>query len=296
MLRSQKQWRKTMATLRRHIVGLLDRPGTRGILAALGTRYAKRVTGNDVSMFYDGIWLHRMGDKYLADSSAFSYYEHDIRAWADRYKGWQEEAADYWFYRYSPKAADVVIDVGAGIGTDVIAFSEKIGESGRILAIDAQPTTYLRLVKTCKWNGLKNVLCEQVAVTDKAGTVYIEDDAVNHESNAIGAGNIPVPGATLDELCERHKFDHVDFLKMNIEGAERMALPGMEKTIRNTARVAIACHDFRAERGDGDHFATREVVCEFLRRHGFELDVRFKDPRPYVRDHVHGWKSGSGAT
>jgi hypothetical protein len=29
-----------------------------------------------------------------------------------------------------------------------------------------------------------------------------------------------VPGATLDELCERHKFDRVDFLKMNIEGAD----------------------------------------------------------------------------
>jgi hypothetical protein len=75
---------------------------------------------------------------------------------------------------------------------------------------------------------------------------------------------------------------------MNIEGAERFALQGMEQSLKRVRSICVACHDFRAERGDGEHFRTREFVEQFLSERGFRLTWRKDDPRPSVRDHVFG--------
>jgi hypothetical protein len=99
-----------------------------------------------------------------------------------------------------------------------------------------------------------------------------------------------VTGARFDDLAAEEGIDRIDFLKMNIEGAERWALPGCEKALRRARFVCIAAHDFRAERGEGDEFRTLEFVKEFVSAAGFEIVMR-DDPRYYVPYHVHGWRS-----
>lgn len=275
-------------TLKRHVIEALDHRGTRWLLAALATRRARRLTGNDVALFYDEIWMHRVRESYLSESPKFGHYDATVMELEARDLLYQQEAADYWFYRYRPQRGDVVVDIGAGIGTDVIAFSRTVGPEGTVVAIEAHPTTFLALTKTCKWNRLDNVKCLQAACMDKEGAVYIEDEQA-HQTNAITSHGIPVRGATLDRLLDELEMDsEVSFLKMNIEGAERRALPGMGKVLRRTKNIVVACHDFRAELGHGAAFATRDFVTAFLRDCGFDLEVRSDDPRPYVRDHVHG--------
>ncbi len=270
----------------------VDRNGTRWILAKAAEWYARLATGRDVSIFFDEIWIHRVDDRYLADSPVFNYFASDIRLWGTLEEAYVNDAADYWFYRYVPKLGDVIIDVGAGFGTDVCAFSKAVGASGRVLALEAHPGTFLGLVKTCKWNRLQNVICEQVAVMDKSGTVDIQDgeDDKSNAAGTGGGGTVSVPAVTLDDLCEKYLIQRVDFLKINIEGAERWALAGMERTLQRTRAIAVACHDFRAQRGDGEHFATLDFVQKVLKGKGFVLEVRANDDRPYVRDHVHGYR------
>jgi FkbM family methyltransferase len=282
-------------TFRRRVIEVLDRRGTRGLLSALATRYAQKITGQDVAIFYDELWIHRIGDHYLGDFQHFAYYDPDVLSWGERYRHFQAEAADCWFYLYAPRPGDVVIDVGAGIGTDAIAFSHKVGPTGRVLAIEAHPRTHLALQKTCKWNRLVNVTCEQLAVMDEPGTVYMDDrpdnDANSVQRDADNAHRYAVPATTLDALTEKHDLKEIALLKMNIEGAERWALPGMEKTIARTQCVVIACHDFRADRGDEGQFSTKQLVTEFLIKRNFHVRTRNNDARPYVRDHVHGLRT-----
>ncbi|HEY2460768.1 MAG TPA: FkbM family methyltransferase, partial [Candidatus Acidoferrum sp.] len=83
-------------------------------------------------------------------------------------------------------------------------------------------------------------------------------------------------------------INQIDFLKMNIEGAERFALPGMESMIAHIRHICVACHDFRSNLGHGENFRTRAFVEEFLSNHGFTIVSRRDDPRDYVRDHVFG--------
>src|ERR1700722_176513 len=100
-------------SLRRHIMERLDRRGTRWLLSMLTTRRGRRLTGKDVAVFYDNIWMHRVGDRYLTDSPRFRYHDWDILHWESGFESVQREAADYWFYRYQPGLGDVIVDVGA---------------------------------------------------------------------------------------------------------------------------------------------------------------------------------------
>jgi FkbM family methyltransferase len=279
-------------TIKRRLIEALDRPGTRGLLSAITTRYARKITGQDVAVFYDDLWIHRTGNNYLSDSERYAYYEWDALHWEELYQRSQREAVDCWLYRYTPSPGDVIIDVGAGIGTDTIAFSRRVGPNGKVLAIESHPRTFLALQKTTKWNRLSNVICEQVAVMGQPGTVYM-DDLPDHEANSVtrsgdDSHKVAVRADTLDALTEKHGLEEIALLKMNIEGAERWALPGMKKTIARSRYVVIACHDFRSERGDKGNFSTKDVVSDFLIKVNFEVSTRDSDPRPYVRDHVHG--------
>jgi len=265
-------------------------------LSILGSWYARRLTGQDVGMFYDTVWIHRIRDVYIADGSRFAYYENTVSAWASL-REMVETSRESWFHVYKPKPGDVVVDVGAGVGTDTFVFANSVGPTGTVFAIEAHPTTYRSLKKLCQLNHLHNVRLAQCAIIDKRGTVYI-DDLEEHFGNAVSlwrrAGTLPggVPGLSLDEFCETHGIEHIDFLKMNIEGAERLAIDGMKHSVEKIRHICVACHDFRANRGDGNDFRTKDLVTGFLLNRGFQITTRQNDPRDFVRDHIHAVRRG----
>lgn len=58
---------------------------------------------------------------------------------------------------------------------------------------------------------------------------------------------------------------------MNIDGAERYALPGMVLLMLQIRQICVACHDFRSVQGHGEQFRTREFVEQFLSAQAFTL-------------------------
>src|SRR6202035_1082161 len=97
-----------------------------------------------------------------------------------------------------------------------------------------------------------------------------------------GSSGIDVTAGTLTEGCKQQGIEDIAFLKMNIEGAERDAPPGMTSEMTRIRQVCVACHDFRYELGHGEQFRTRAFVESFLIDHGFKLVSRSHDPRDYV--------------
>ena len=202
------------------------------------------------------------------------------------------DADDYWFHVYKPRTGDVIVDIGAGRGEDVYAFSRAVGPQGRVWAIEAHPESFDHLTRFCGEHRLANVTPLNLACMDRPAMLQIETLPV-WESNFVREGEAtatshPVEAITFDALCRRHDIKRIDFLKMNIEGAERFALKGMPEAIRRVQWVCIAAHDFRADRGEGNDFRTRAFVQSFLKDAGFTLVSRDSDPRYYVPYHIHG--------
>lgn len=200
----------------------------------------------------------------------------------------------YWFHFYRPKAGDIVIDVGAGIGEDAVILSQLVGASGKVHAIEAHPGIYRCLTATIEQSRLANVVPYQLAIMESDGSVCITDDS-EHLGNSIvanGAG-IEVEGWSLDHFIASTGEAKIDFLKMNIEGAESGALRGLAQQAGKIRHVAISCHDFVARAGGGDHFRTREEVRKRLLELGFVIDQRDGDLLPWEADVLFGKRAGS---
>jgi FkbM family methyltransferase len=279
-------------SLKRAIIRQLDNSLGRPLLSVLSTARARRLLKeNDVEIRFEQLWLHRMGPYFVPDGTSFDYYDSTILAWKDQIPAYLRNARDYWFGHYKPKPGDVILDVGAGRGEDVLAFSREVGGDGLVLAIEAHPLSYQILRHFCQLNRLSNTTFVHVAIMDCPGIVMIGDDDLWQANTvrSVGKGNgASVQATTLDQLCEERQITRIDFLKMNIEGAETFALRGMKDTIGKVRSICVCCHDFRANRGHGEQYRTREFVWRFLTENGFEVSRRAGDPRDFVEDHLYG--------
>ena len=288
----------------RMVVSVLDRPPLRGLLARIATAHFRRAAGDptlEIRYTREGAWIRgaRVNGRreYIADSTRFPYDTRLAAETREKLEWRRAVASRMWFHRYEPRPGDVIVDVGAGVGEDAVPFADAVGPHGRVLAIEAHPTTYRLLTAAVAANGLSQVTCEQVAISGEPGTVWIEDMDANL-GNTVHSGPIrggyEVTAVTLDDLCERQGLARVDFLKMNIEGAEQFALAGMVRTLARTRYACIACHDFRADDGEDEAlYRTSEKVTQFLEAHGFETSRQAEPPNPWERDHVYGRRSGA---
>ncbi|MGP8244295.1 MAG: FkbM family methyltransferase [Bryobacteraceae bacterium] len=277
-------------------IGELDSPAGRAELSRRATQLARQaLPGVDIEIFWDDIWIRRVGPVCFPDPDLFRMAEPNWQRWAGLAEKYLRDAEDYWFHLYKPHPGDVIVDIGAGRGEDVFAFAHAVGPAGRVFAIEPHPVSFRALRKFCALNRLSNVTALNYACTDTPARLQIETLPV-WESNYIRAGepsatSYPVEGLPCDSLLAGQA--RIDFLKMNIEGAERMALPGCREMLRKTRFVCVAAHDFRAARGEGEQFRTLEFVSRFLKEARFEIMTRAGDPRYYVPYHVHGMKKSA---
>jgi FkbM family methyltransferase len=279
---------------KRALIRALDRQGGRSLLGNIATHFVRRRASGDMEIAYiDGLWTHRVGANFFPDSLRFDYVYGDFWSWNTQIERYLSDTREYWLQHYRPKEGDVVVDVGAGRGEDVLTFSRAVGDRGRVIAIEAHPVSFAILRNFCRLNRLANVTPVNLAVMNKPGTVRMAEweslwigNAV--DTSSFGISGIEVRADTLDNICKVQAVDEVAFLKMNIEGAERKALLGTISLMPRVRQICVACHDFRSERGHGEQFRTRGFVEQFLTERGFMVASRANDPRDYVRDHLFG--------
>ena len=262
------------------VKALLDRRGLRSGLAPL-VSYLARSRGSGVQrIFYDhGIWMHETRSGY------FAYHQPFVRLNMSRM---DELAKINFLWGYAPKVGDVVIDVGAGAGEEALTFSRAVGKPGKVICIEAHPRTYRCLEKLVQYNRLENVIAIHQAIAEPSCRIATIEDSDDYLRNRLGtAGKHFVPAVTIDAIYQQLGLGKVNFLKMNIEGAERFAIQGMAVTLQHTEVLCVSCHDFLAET-DGDQcLRTKSAVQQFLRQSGFKIVTR-EDPGlpPYIRDQV----------
>ena len=195
--------------------------------------------------------------------------------WALRYTVLDKTVRDEWFYRYTPGPCDIAFDAGSGIGEEAVVLAKLCQH---VVAIEAHPDTFRCLQETLRRSGLSNVTPIFGALAEKDGELKISTRD-NHLANSVvaGDGDTVVPARSLQSLCRELGIGRVNFLKMNIEGAERLAVKGFgEVPIKH---VAVSCHDFIG----GSDYQTGEEVAAALSGRGYKLERRADHPRPWTR-------------
>jgi len=275
------------ARLWRKALRVLDRPGRRGALIVPGSIWVSSLYRTPCLVYWrDGAWIHHYRDAKIPHASLGRAAPPSVFTAGVR---------ELFLHEYTPGPGDVVFDIGAGIGAETLVFSRLVGPSGRVVACEAHPRTYGRLRDLCSVNRLSNVTPLQVAISDRDGTVRISDLDHHLQNTVLGATgrSIEVPARRIDSIAAELGIGRIDLLKMNIEGAEQLALQGMGTLLATTHHVCISCHDFLADDGASEELRTKEFVRAFLVEHGFDVTTRGDAPDPWTRDYVYASSGGA---
>ncbi len=148
---------------------------------------------------------------------------------------------------YTVKASDLVIDVGAGVGTEIAWLSKAVGESGRVFAVEADAVALRRLNKLILLNDFKNVSVIQMALWNENTRLSWKRDSNEGLRSAVARSSeteSSVFAITLNELLKNLDLKEINFLKMNIEGAEKEALEAFSSGDILIKNWCVSCHDF----------------------------------------------------
>jgi FkbM family methyltransferase len=135
-------------------------------------------------------------------------------------------------------AGSKVLDLGAHIGT----FSFFAGSQGyEVLAVEASTVNAALLRESIKENNYNNIQVENFVVSDHKGEInFYQDGPYGHISEDLGnPKNITVPSVTIDDLLSQKGWRKVDFIKMDIEGAEISAIQGMKDLLSRSDAPTI---------------------------------------------------------
>ncbi|MCC7409197.1 MAG: FkbM family methyltransferase [Phycisphaeraceae bacterium] len=136
----------------------------------------------------------------------------------------------------SLRPGDVMVDVGANAGFFSLLAARCVGGKGRVHAFEPSPTTRQWLGQNIAINRAANVIIPHAqALSDKAGTLELHQGPVDHSGVTSlrpiqGASAVhQVPVARLDDLLAPSR--PVRLIKIDVEGAELLALRGMTRTL-----------------------------------------------------------------
>ncbi len=132
-----------------------------------------------------------------------------------------------------------VIDLGANIGYYTMLAAAHVGPSGSVLAFEPDPANGALLARSVAANGFRNVTLVPCAAAGATAAVDLLLDDSNGRLVAAGTpGARRVQAVALDQLLGP---DHpVDLIKMDIEGAEGLALAGMGRIIAASRPTIIS--------------------------------------------------------
>ena len=140
------------------------------------------------------------------------------------------------------KDGNIVVDIGANIGYFTLIFARLVGEKGKVFAFEPEPNNFNLLKKNIEINGYKNVNLINKAVSNKSGKIKLYIDNVNYGGHSLIAEipnrqSIEIESIKLDDFFSANK--KIDFIKIDVEGAELEVLKGMSNLLNQKDDIKI---------------------------------------------------------
>lgn len=142
-----------------------------------------------------------------------------------------------------PEAGDHVVDAGAFTGEVSAVFAKTVGPNGRVYAFDPVRNHAEICALNFSRQGCENITFFPYAVGAKAVDAPMAELTEYNPGYRPSSSAVPVATCRIDDLVNDGRIERIDFLKMDIEGAEMAALHGAKESIRRfTPRLAISIY------------------------------------------------------
>ncbi|MBD2462314.1 FkbM family methyltransferase [Oscillatoria sp. FACHB-1407] len=196
---------------------------------------------------------------------------------------WFEAEMEFWREQIEPGMT--VIDVGANVGVYTFSAAQRVGATGRVLAVEPFSGCVRCLQETCKTNDLPWVTVCAGAASDRNTTLRLSLRSASELNRVVTADEEletsefeEIPCFTLDHLIERENLSRVDWLKIDAEGHELQVLQGSDRLLTDFAPKIL--YENVAGLSAEDEDASNTIVAEYLMSKGYQL-FRY---RPFVKE------------
>lgn len=133
----------------------------------------------------------------------------------------------------------VIFDVGSHIGLYSIAV-RTASKKARILAFEPNPLTYEKLSLNVKDSNIK---CYNIGFSDNKGETILHTNSDKSTLSSIYERNldhlnikldqkVSIKTETIDDFCSTNNIDHIDLLKLDVEGHELAVLKGAKNLLQ----------------------------------------------------------------
>jgi len=212
----------------------------------------------------------------------FGIWEPNLTRWIER--------------RLAP--GDGFIDVGANIGYFALLASKVVGNSGKVVAVEALPAIFAALENNLKMNDAGNVRTVNCAAWDAEEeiTIYTQPEDLPGQTTVMPEWarkwhlekESRIPAAPLSAIVKPEEFRAARLIKIDVEGAEWHVLRGMEALMascRDDLEVMIEVSSKMLE-AEG---RTPQDVLDFFAGYGFFaylIENDYSAKSYLVRDHA----------
>ena len=171
------------------------------------------------------------------------------------------------------RPGDVMVDVGAHVGVHALSAARRLrelGGGGRVIAFEPTDDSSAAVRLAAARNDLP-VEVVRAGLGEVDGTIELRGDPRYGSADAgvrsqFGAGEVvaTAPLLSFDGWAERNRLDRLDVVKIDIEGAEILALRGMRESLKTLRPrlLAIEVKDVVMERGPGDEASLHALLTE----------------------------------
>ncbi|PWS37851.1 FkbM family methyltransferase [Falsiroseomonas bella] len=212
--------------------------------------------------------------KFLVDSRDFGLAPHLM---LDGY--WEMWCTEFMLRCIRP--GQVAWDVGANLGYYAVLMADLVGRQGKVLALEPNPRLALLCERTLALNGYwATATVRRLAASDRAGTLRFRAALSDPKNGRLLPEGAPPPAAdeeedTLEVAVRAMSLDEVaegpvDFIKIDVEGAEEQVWAGMQRVLDRSPDITVLM-EFNALRCRAPEETLRAIADRYrLRELGFD--------------------------
>lgn len=133
---------------------------------------------------------------------------------------------------FLPGAGGIIVEAGAYIGLKALQYAERVGRSGRVIAVEIDRFNYETMCRNVEASGLQDVVsCVHAGIWNAEGAAQVNNrgyqthslvELEHSRSDSLGQ----VETVSVSGLIDRFQLDRVDYLNVQVNGAEIEALDG----------------------------------------------------------------------
>lgn len=205
-------------------------------------KFAPLESSVDRLMFVDEYFEIIPDDKFFNEynvysennKSFFSKIEGSLARWSD--------GGPYEIEQVQVEPGDIVLDAGANMGIFSLLAAKK---GGTVYAFEPQPKVFSTLQKNIELNAATTITPLMLGVGNVNEDVTLYEMPGNHLGASIAIHRSEnaqiIKCVTLDEWTKQMQLPRVDFIKADIEGAERLLLDGAHEVLRTHKPKLAIC-------------------------------------------------------